>query len=471
MAEYQKALDIGGNSHRVLLKMGRALDELGKTAEALEAFREALKVRADDCLVRSSLLYFLSAHLLYSPRRSLEEHREWGTVYSSSRNIKPFEHSRKGGAEKRLRIGYVSPDFRQHPVATFIEPVLENHSREGFEVFCYSGVATPDGRTTRLQSLSEHWRSIAGLRASEAARIIIDDRIDILVDLAGHTSSDCLKVFAWKPAPVQATYLGYRTTTGLATMDYWITDPVLHPPNTVEQASETIWRLPRCWVCFTPPAEAPEVVSRPLDDAAVIFGCFSKVTKISSEVVELWSRILTELSGSKIFIKWVSLVDSSVRERLFRLFEKHGVARDRVRLEGRSEYREYLSSYGDIDITLDPFPRTGGMVTAESLWMGVPVVTLAGERYTGRISASKLTELGKTEWIASTPDEYVSIAVGLAKDRERLARERRTLRERMRRSGLCDGRAMAKTLEEAYREMWRDHLAGAEAREEQGASD
>nr|MBC8553782.1 hypothetical protein [Candidatus Brocadiales bacterium] len=272
------------------------------------------------------------------------------------------------------------------------------------------------------------------------------------IDLAGHTAKNRLIIFTYKPAPIQVTYLGYCSTTGLKTMDYWITDTIMHPKDTVELAVEKILRLQRCWTCYQPPVDSPEILPVVQESNLITFGSFNNLSKLSSEVVECWSRLLKEVTDSRLVSKARQLADPFMQERILNHFAQHGITGDQLILLPNTP--SYMADYNRIDIALDTFPRTGGVTTADALWMGVPVVTLAGERYIERQGASILNTIGMDELITSTPDEYITKAVTLAKDYKRRAELRTSLRELMTNSPLCDGRDLAQALENAYRKMW-----------------
>jgi predicted O-linked N-acetylglucosamine transferase (SPINDLY family) len=290
---------------------------------------------------------------------------------------------------------------------------------------------------------------------------IREDRIDILVDLAGHTANNRLLVFARKPAPVQATWLGYPNTSGLAAMDYFLSDAVETPPGAEKWFSEEVIRLPDDYACYLPPAYAPEVGPLPAQGRGhVTFGCFNNLAKVNGEVVALWARLLHRMGNSRLVLKTHSLGDTGVRERYHAMFEAHGVDRKRVDLLARSPHPELLAHYNKIDIALDPFPWSGGITTCEALWMGVPVVTLAGETFAGRHSASHLHNVGLGDWVVETPEEYLMIAERWSRDVAALAELRAGLRGRMARSALTDGERLTRSLETAYRKMWARYCDG-----------
>ncbi len=300
--------------------------------------------------------------------------------------------------------------------------------------------------------MADEWCSTIGMSDKEVAQKIYDDKIDILIDLAGHTAKNRLTIFTYKPAPVQVTYLGYCNTSGLKSMDYWITDTILHPEDTVELAVEKIIRLQRCWTCYQPPTDAPEIIPATHADNNITFGSFNNLSKLSNEVIGCWSQLIKEVSDSRLVLKARQLADPFIQERILAKFAQHGINSNRLILLPNTP--SYMADYNKIDIALDTFPRTGGVTTADALWMGVPVITMAGQRYIERQGASILNAIGLDELITTTPEEYITRAVTLAKDYTLRVELKTSLRERMTNSPLCDGRDLALALENTYRKTW-----------------
>jgi predicted O-linked N-acetylglucosamine transferase (SPINDLY family) len=357
---------------------------------------------------------------------------------------------------RRLRLGYLSPDFNHHAVAYFIEPVLAAHDRTRVEVFCYASVAVPDRFTDRLRGLAEHWRDIARLDDDAAAALIRADNLDLLIDLAGHSARHRLLVLARRPAPVQATWIGYPNTTGLDAIDYRITDAVSDPVGQTEAwHSEKLVRLPANFSCYRPDDDAPAVNNLPAAAAgAVTFGCFNQFAKVTPEVIALWARLLAKLPGSRLLLKSRGLGDPGVAARVQAAFAAAGVGPARLILNGDElSVADHLGLYHKVDIALDPFPYNGTTTTCEALWMGVPVVTLAGSTHVSRVGASLLTHAGLAGWIAATPDDYVARAVAAVRDLPALAALRRGLREQVRTSPLCDAVRFTRGFEAACEAM------------------
>lgn len=453
---YRKAQQLKPGGNIALNNLGSALTAQGKAEEALAAYRDGIAKNPADAQLRSNFLMTLNYLPDADPQMVFEEHRAWGQIHEAA-IPSPSSFANVRNADRRLRIGYVSPDFREHSVANFFEPLLAARDRESFEVICYSDMPRPDATTARLRSLADGWRDINKLNHDQVAQLIRADNVDILVDLAGHTSNNRLPAFVKKPAPVQVTYLGYPNTTGLSAIDYRLTDAVADPDGEEVFYTERLVRLPGCFLCYMPPAHVPDVTPLPLDaTGSITFGSFNNLAKINRQVVELWSEIMRVVPNARLLVKNHSLTDQSVRDYYYGLFVQRGVTRDRLDLIGHTPSREaHLALYGRVDIALDTFPYNGATTTCEALWMGVPVITLSGKHHAGRVGLSLLTALKLDELVAHSPADYVRPASTLASDRSKLAQMRMSLRERMRTSPLCDAQGFARRIEKIYREMWR----------------
>jgi len=422
-----------------------------RNKDAINSEQAVVKFQAS---MHSNLLFLRSYHVLCGAEEMLESHVEWDSVYGAEGRAHIYPHVSRSGADKRLRIGYVSPDFRRHPVCYFFEPILANHDRSAVEVYCYAEVREPDDMTEHLRSLADGWCTTMGLSDAQLAQRIYDDGIDVLIDLAGHTAGNRLQAFTFKPAPVQVTYLGYFTTTGLAAMDYWLTDEVLTPVDTAERSTESIYRMPRCCLVYQAPKDAPEVVERP-EGCTITFGSFNDLSKVAPESLERWSEILRRVPDSRLLIKARQLADEVERNKLCGCFAFHGIEAERLILRSHTASQaEHLAMYGEVDIALDSMPRTGGTTTAEALWMGVPVISFAGHHFIERLSASMLNAVGLDALIASTPDEYIDKAVALAENEQRRKKLRMELRGCLESSSLCDAPGLSRLLESSYRDMW-----------------
>ncbi len=336
-----------------------------------------------------------------------------------------------------------------------MEPILEHHDKEQLEIFCYAFVSNPDETTDRLKLLTEHWRSIENLTIEEIVKRIHDDRIDLLVDLAGHTFNNQLLVFAHKPAPVQLSYLGYPNTTGLTTIDYRLTDAFADPPSKTETIyTEKLIRIePTAW-CYRPMVSTPAVSELPAkENDFITFGSFNMFYKLNIKVLILWAQLLNQFAGSRLSLKAKSLADSAVRKDIIKQFADFGITEGRISLK---PYEQHLENYFGIDIALDPFPYNGTTTTCEALYMGVPVITLEGKTHRSRVGVSLLNQVGLQHLVAKNEEDYVSIASSLASDLGALSNLRKSLRSRMEKSPLMNEVGFTRGLENAYREMWKN---------------
>jgi protein O-GlcNAc transferase len=442
--------------------LGNALKDVGQLDEAIVSYRHAIQIKPDYELAHGNLIYALHFHPGYDARMIYEEHRRWNEQHAEplKKFIEPHTNSRD--LDRPLRIGYMSPDFREHPVGRFLLPLLAAHDPDHFAVFCYSDVPRSDHTTGLFRRRAKQWRDTFGLTDERMARLIREDQIDILVDLTMHAAMNRMLLFARKPAPVQVTYLAYCSTTGLDTMDYRLTDPHLDPPRITDAFySEESIRLPETYWCYPLDDQSPDVSPLPaLSAGEVTFGCLNNFCKVSQDALELWIQLLRATPKSHLILH---AHEGSQRQRVRDLLEHQGVDPQRLKFVGKVPFSEYFKLYEQIDIGLDPFPCNGGTTTCDSLWMGVPVVTLAGQKAVGRGGVSVLHNVGLPELIAETPEQYVQIAANLAKDLPRLAELRRTLRPRMQASPLMDAPRFARNVEAAYRQMWRNWVSEAHA--------
>lgn len=454
---YRRALELRKDAV-VYRNYGGTLLEMGRIAEALAAYRCALELDPGDLLVRSSLLALANYMEGIPSETLLAEARTYGEVVSKM--AVPFTaHDNAPEPGRCLRVGLVSGDLGEHVVGHFLEGVLANLDRFRVELFAYSTACHPESaKNTRLRACVAHWREATPdvLNDGALARQIHEDGIDILVDLSGHTGRNRLPVFAWKPAPVQVAWLGYFATTGLAAMDYILADRWVLPPDEEGDFVEKPWRLPDSYYCFTPPDTPADVGKLPaLENAYVTFGCFNNLTKLNDRVIACWARVLKAVPGSRLFLKSKALGDASVAAAYRERFASHGIGPERLRMEGASPRADYLAAFNAVDMALDPFPFPGGTTSVEGLWMGVPVLTLKGERFIGHQGETILHSAGLPEWIAENVEDYVAKAAAFAQDLEKLATLRAGLREQVLASPLFDAPRFARNLEDAFRGMWR----------------
>ena len=457
-----RALALAPALLNALVNRAIVVQDFGAVEDGVRHNRRAAALAPNRADLHSNLLLSLQYSDRVGPADLLAEHRAWDARHGRPWTPPPgWRHPNAPDPERRLRIGYVSADFGYHPVGYFLAPVLPAHDRAAVEVFCYSAKPREDGMTRRLRAAADHWRSILGMDDAAAAALVAADGIDILVDLAGHTSGNRLPLFARKPAPVQATWAGYVGTTGLSAMDALIACPRHMPPGSDGTAVERVVRLPDDYVCALPREQAPEVGPLPaLGNGFVTFGCFNNRIKLSGPVLALWARLLDRVPTARLLLKTHQFDDAAVRAGLLAEFAALGGDPARVDLSGSAPHFDFPAWYNRIDVALDPFPYSGGLTTLEALWMGVPVVTLGGgDRFCARHSVGHLTAAGLPDLIAPSRDAYLDIAAGLAADLPALAALRAGLRGRMAASPLCDGPRFARTLEAAYRDLWRGWCA------------
>lgn len=441
--------------------IGNAQKEQGKHAEAIASFEQALRFDPAFADAHGNILFCMNYCDHYDAQQIHARHVEWAERHAA-RYMNHAPHGNSRDPSRPLRIGYVSADFREHPVGFFLEGVLPYHSA-GCETYCYFNSVQEDAITARLRAHVANWRQISALDDDAVAAMIRADGIDILVDLSGHTSGNRLLVFARKPAPLQVTWLGYCNTTGLGNVDYLLADAGVIPDDTHQRFSERVLRLPGSYLCYVAPDYAPAVVAPPcVTRAHVTFGCFNNLSKVTEAMLALWAEILQRVPDARLIVKSRQLADPVVQQRYRDRFDARGIAAERVILDGRYlDHAGLLAYYGEIDIALDTHPYSGVTTTCEALWMGVPVVTLAGEKFISRNSAALLANVGLNDLVASAPQQYVALAVQLAADRARLAQLRGAQRERFSASPLGNAPLFVQNLEAAYREIWKQWCASA----------
>jgi predicted O-linked N-acetylglucosamine transferase (SPINDLY family) len=451
---YREALRLNPGLVQAHINQGNVYTLQGRLDEALTSYKEALRYEPRNALAHSNLLFMLSYRSDYDVATLFAEHVRWGEIHGRDPSTLP-PHTNIPDEGKRLRIGYVSADFRNHPVGIFIEQVLAHHDKSRFEIYCYSNHGLKDDLTERLRRHADHWRDVLALPDEALAQQIRRDGIDILVDLAGHTAGNRLLTFALKPAPVQVTWMSYIATTGLKAIDYIIGNRYIIPPQEEAYYVERVVRLPHSFLCFTPPRAPIEVGPPPAQSSEwITFGCFNNTAKLTPEVITTWSKILQAVPRSRLFLKSGGFNDEDIREHFQKLFAKHQIRDERLIFAGRSPRNEYLAAYNEVDIGLDPFPYNGGTTTVEALWMGVPVITLSGDRFVSHMGESIMMNLGMEECVTHSEQAYIAKAIALASDLPRLAALRSGLRHQLLNSPLCDGSGFTRDLETAYRHMW-----------------
>jgi protein O-GlcNAc transferase len=431
-------------------ELGTAALRMCRLDAAMEHYRAAIERAPDAMVYRSTYLMVLNYLDTFTAEQAFEEHRRLMAPFNQALPLDPAIMPRAAESRRRLRIGYVSPDFRRHSCANFLLPLLRAHDPDTVEIFCYSNVKHPDSQTELFATLPEHWRSIRRMTDTEAAAQIATDGIDVLFDLAGHTADNRLKLFLARAAPVQASWLGYPNTTGLDAIGLRLTDAIADPVGTADALNvEELSRIADGFLAYQPqravdaPGPGPTMRGEKLR-----FGCFNNANKIGPGTIALWAEILARLPEAQLALRTMQYRHPAVRDDFLRRFAAAGVDPARIEFpEWQNDLADALEGHVQIDIALDPTPYNGTTTTCEALWMGVPVVTLAGDRHSARVGASLLRHAGLGDWVANDPAEYVAIAVALANDRARLASLRGSLRARFAASPVCDANRLARAIE------------------------
>ena len=430
-------------------------------AKAEACFREVIAADPTRSESHSSLLFLMSNNPAIGPQELLDEHKRWGLLHANRPSGMEFANCRR--PERRLRIGYVSPDLRQHAVAAYFEPVLEAHHTDQVETFCYADVSVPDATTERLRQHSDHWRFITGHSDGRVAEFIREDQIDILVDLAGHTAGNRLKMFGLKPAPIQATWIGYPNTTGVPAMDYRFSCETQNPSSEPSYHTENLIRMAHGSFCFQRPGNAPDISSLPAEASGyVTLGSLHRPMKITEGVRDLWAGVLASCPNARLLVFNTRFNDESAAELMAGLVRR-GVDANRIRIQNKIRGNSYLEVYHQIDIGLDVFPWAGATTTMEAVFMGVPVVALYGDRRSSRSTAAIMNNIGHPELIVRDPDQYRQAVQDLAGDLPRLASLRKTLRPDAERT-VMDVERFTCELETIYRQMWQSWVRDPSAR-------
>ncbi len=464
---YRQAIALNAQYAEPHNNLGNILKDRGELDDAIAAYRRAIALRPDMSMLHSNLLLTVHYHPEYGPADISREHREW-----AERHVVPLASERRahGNAPepgRRLRIAYVSPDLREHPVARFLLPLLENHDRKAFEVIAYHDNSRQDDVTKLIRTRVDRWREIADLSDEQAADTIRADRIDILVDLAAHSGRNRLLVFARKPAPVQVSYLAYCSTTGVDAIDYRLTDRFLDPSGEDERHySERSIRLPDCYWCYsTPPLPSDSLPGSERRPGPPTFGCLNNFAKVTDPTLELWMQLLERVPEARLLLYARS---GQHRERVRGFMARAGIEESRVAFVGRQPFVDYLKTWQEVDVALDPIPFGGGTTSCDALWMGVPVVTLAGRTAVSRGGSSLLANIGLDELVTRSPEQYLDWAARLIGDVEGLVALRRELRGRLESSPIMDSARFTAGVEDVFRTMWRDWCASAGQRKIEG---
>lgn len=452
---YRRALQVKPDFADAYINLGNTLKEMGQLGKAAASYQRALEINPDFIEAYSNLLFIHNYLPDLSASIILEEARKYGRMIAGKVQSH-FANWKCSLYPDQLRIGIVSGDLYSHPVGYFLESMLAHLDPAKTFLIAYPTHHKADDLTARIKPHFAAWKPLCGMSDEVAARLIHTDAVHVLVDIAGHSANNRLPIFAWKPAPVQVSWLGYFATTGVATMDYLVADPWTLPETEEAYFTEKIWRLPETRLCFTPPDVDVEVSTLPaLSNGYITFGCFNNLTKMNDDVVALWARVLGAVHGSRLFLKAGQLEETSMRQSIIERFAVCGIGADRLILEGFESREKYLIAYQRVDIALDPFPYPGGTTSVEGLWMGVPVLTLAGERFLSRQGVGILMNIGLPEWIAASAEDYVVRAIRHAYDRQRLSELRDGLRQQVLASPLFDAPRFARYFEYALRGMWQ----------------
>lgn len=461
---YRQALAAAPHLSGAWNNLGNVEKYLGHFDAAMDCYQRALEVMASNGeatpeeLARRHSNLLISSHYLdsLSHDRLFELHREWAARHADrlAPDSVAWPHSLE--EDRPLRLGYVSGSFNGKIVGHLLYSILRTHDRRRFTLAAYSSTRESDAYTTCLREQFHLWRDVSGQDDATVCRQIREDRIDILVDLDGHSPTGRPLIFARRAAPVQVAWLDYFNTTGLSTMDYILTDPHTTPEDSPQRYTETVWRLPETRFCYTPPDYAPPVAPAPtLESGRLTFGSFNRQDKLNPRLIDLWAKLLRTTPDTRLLLKNTALDITAVRQTLMERFTRQGVEPERLILRGRSPHAQMLAEYGEVDIALDTFPYNGGLTSCECLWMGVPIVALEGERMIARQTAAMLRLLGLDDWVARTPEEYLDIARHKSRQILEVTDLRARLRKLMIASTLCDAERFTRQLESAYRDMWR----------------
>lgn len=449
---FEKAHTIAPTNTAVLASLALAYRKHGRPDDAVRVYADALKIDPNNARLHSNLLVALQYTQTITPETLAEAHRAWSQHHQASSS---HFFSTLSASKRPLRVGYVSGDFRQHPVGWFLSGVLAHHDRTVVTPVCFSDTRTPDHMTMNIRSHAAEWHETAGQNDTHFGETVRGLGIDILIDLAGHFDNSRLVAFSHRLAPVQVTWAGYVGTTGLTQMDWLIADDHHAPPTYDSLSSEKIARMPDDYVCYTPPDYAPDVGDLPaLSNGFITFGCFNNLVKVNDGVLALWGKILSAVPGSRLVLQCADLSQPDLKERVWANLADAGVDRGRVDLREKLSHADLLATYNEVDIALDPFPYSGGLTTLEALWMGVPVLTKTGHTFAGRHSTAHLSVVGLADWVAADSDSYFSLACQKASDLSALQILRQGIRSKMAQSAVCDGAGFTAALEQQFQMMW-----------------
>ncbi|OQA00795.1 MAG: hypothetical protein BWY69_01569 [Planctomycetes bacterium ADurb.Bin401] len=452
-----EASDLSSCEKFLCEKFGQHLLSTGEIDIAVDSLDKLTQIHPWKADMHSQTL----ASLHYLPdidqQTIFEEHKKWANINAPAENTENF-HDNDPDPRRKLRIGYISPDFRLHPLAFLISPIICGHDRKNFEIYGYANVGKIEPTTEHIKSKCDFYRNIYGVDARQIVEIIKEDKIDILVELAGHANGNSLEVLAYKPAPIQVSYLGYPGTTGMTQIDYRFTDEILNPPQSQKFYTEELVYLPQPLACFS----STNIPVAPLPaekNGFITFGAFQTNFKINSDVIRLWSKILNLNPASRLILRFAKGDEPNIRDFYFNRFEKFGIDRRRIEIGGRLSYSDHLHQYDKIDIALDTFPFNGQTTICEALWMGVPVISMTGDSFASRLGLDILQSVGLEFFAAKTADEYAAKAISLAQNLPSLSKIRASLRQRLLAGNLCNSKRLTSAVEDTYRKMWNKWCA------------
>jgi len=456
---FANALNINNNYAEAHYNVATQLDKIGRFSDAVTHYRLALDLNPKFHQAHRRLLYLQSRYSLCTSAELLKQHEQWDETQNAKLMSSTWLNISNPDPDRQLRIGYVSSAFNRHDIGVFIEPLLIFHSKNNVESYCYAELDSSDELSDRLAKLCDHWCETKVLSDIELERAIRKDKIDILVSLDGHNLGSRLPVFTYRPAPIQVNYLGYPASTGLKTMDYWIGDQVNHSQENEESASEQIYRLPRCFVCYQPPEDAPEIQQKNYQAQSIVFGVSAELLDISTFDMECWAEILLAMPSSQLFVKTQQTALPIVHENFIQQLKSLGIEEARITVKQGKTTAEHYQYYDEMDILLDTVSDSNSTFICDALWMGLPVITLKGNRFAQSLTASILTGIGNEGWITTRKEDFIGKILELANKPDVLSHLRLSQRQKIAQSELCNAFGLTHSLEQAYREMWIKYLA------------
>jgi predicted O-linked N-acetylglucosamine transferase (SPINDLY family) len=454
LVSYDKAIDLKPDFAEAFYNRAVTLTDVGRCALALDNYREVIRLNPDHLEARSNLLFTINYVESFSQENAVVEAKRYGTLISSRSNPK-YKSWKCNSKTPKLKIGFVSGDMRNHPVGYFIEGLIEHLDTTKFEIHAFPTTTSSDDLTRRLKPFFEEWTPIHGKSDIDAASAIHQKGIHILFDLSGHTAHSRLSVFSFKPAPIQVTWLGYFATTGIPEIDYFLSDPHMSPPNEPNHFTEKIWKMAEIWLCMKTPSPTIPISQIPaLSNGFLTFGCFANLSKINEKVVSTWASILRQIPESRLLLKNSQFSDPTLIQYIQRQFVQYGISVNRLNFEGPESRSVYFEAYNRVDFVLDTFPYPGGTTSIDALWMGVPVLTLKGDRFLSHLGESIAINAGQSDWIAEDIDDYINKAIYFSSNLEIIKHLRNSLRERVLNSPIFDTPRFAKNFGEVLQGMW-----------------